>query len=145
MDNLGQLVEEGKIELIVPCQLHSLEGKNGKLEAVVATSLKGEVRRIESDVLLPFFGLSMNLGPIADWGLQLDRGLLNIDPATCQTNEKGIYAIGDIVTYPSKLKLILCGFHESAMAAHAIRAQIHPDEELHWEYSTTMGLPGMGS
>ncbi len=145
VERLGQLVEEGKIELIVPCQLHSLEGKNGKLEAVVAASLKGEVRRIESDVLLPFFGLSMNLGPIADWGLQLDRGLLNIDPATCQTNEKGIYAIGDIVTYPSKLKLILCGFHEAAMAAHAIRAQIHPDEELHWECSTTMGLPGMGS
>ena len=74
--------------------------------------------------------------------LSIERAALTlVDPATSQTSVAGIYAIGDIVSYPGKLKLILSGFHEAAMAAHAIRAQLHPDEELHWEYSTTKGIP----
>ncbi|HIC81017.1 MAG TPA: hypothetical protein EYP07_08650 [Kiloniellaceae bacterium] len=83
----------------------------------------------------------MNLGPIADWGLNLDLHHITIDPATSQTSSEGICAVGDITTYPGKLKLILCGFSEAAMAAHAIRPRVYPDEELHWEYSTTKGVP----
>ena len=140
---LRALAEEGSlVELVVPYQLHGLEGSGGKLEAVIAQSLKGEQRRLEADHLLPFFGLSMNLGPIADWGLNLEKNHVATTPSTCATSAPGIYAIGDIATYEGKLKLILCGFSEAAMTAHAIRKQLHPDEELHWEYSTTSGGPG---
>ena len=141
VEELYRLAASGRIELVIPYQLHGLEGRDGKLNAVSVATLRGEERRIEADVLLPFFGLSMQLGPIAEWGLDLDRHHVTVDPATSQTSVAGIYAIGDIVSYPGKLKLILSGFHEAAMAAHAIRAQLHPDEELHWEYSTTKGIP----
>ncbi len=140
---LHRLAERGdKLEIVVPYQLHALEGDNGRLKAVIVRSLDGEERRLPADHLLAFFGLSMNLGPIADWGLDLNHNLIVVDPATCQTNVPGIYAIGDINSYPGKLKLILAGFSEAAMAAHAIYPSVHPGEELHWEYSTTKGLPG---
>ncbi len=142
---LRALAEEGSlVELVVPYQLHGLEGAGGKLDAVIARSLEGDERRLPADHLLPFFGLSMNLGPIADWGLALERNHIETAPATCATSAPGVYAIGDIATYEGKLKLILCGFSEAAMAAHAIRKQLHPDEELHWEYSTTRGVPSAG-
>jgi thioredoxin reductase (NADPH) len=136
------LAEQGEVvELVVPYQLHGLEGHDGQLEAVIVSSLENGERRLEADSLLAFFGLSMQLGPIAKWGLQLDHHLIRIDPSTCQTSEPGIFAIGDITSYPGKLKLILCGFSEAAMAAHAIHHLVYPDQELHWEYSTTKGLP----
>ncbi len=131
------------VEIVVPYQLHALEGRDGALEAVVVASLEGETRRLEAEVLLPFFGLSMKLGPIADWGLDLDRQLIAVDPATCETNQAGVFAIGDSAAYPGKLKLILSGFSEAALAAHAIYKLVHPDRELHWEYSTTKGVPGL--
>jgi thioredoxin reductase (NADPH) len=129
------------IELVIPYQLHGLEGDDGQLAAVTVSSLSGDVRRLEADALLPFFGLSMDLGPIATWGLDLDHAHVRIDPATCRTSAPGIFAIGDIATYPGKLKLILCGFSEAALAAHAAYKLVHPDEALHWEYSTTKGVP----
>ncbi len=132
------------VEIVVPYQLHALEGRDGVLEAVVVVSLEGKTRRLEAEVLLPFFGLSMKLGPIADWGLELDRQLIAVDPATCETNKAGVFAIGDIADYPGKLKLILSGFSEAALAAHAIYKLVHPGQELHWEYSTTKGVPGLG-
>ena len=131
-----------RVEIVVPYVLHALEGHDGKLEAVVVATLKGETRRLEAEVLLPFFGLSMNLGPIADWGLALDQHHIVVDPATCVTNRAGIFAIGDIASYPGKLKLILSGFSEAALAAHAIYKLVHPEQELHWEYSTLKGVPG---
>ncbi len=134
--------EDRVVEIVVPYVLHALEGAEGQLEAVVVATLKGETRRLEADVLLPFFGLSMNLGPISDWGLALDRHQIVVDPATCETNRAGVFAIGDIASYPGKLKLILTGFSEAAMAAHAIYKLVHPERELHWEYSTTKGVPG---
>ena len=138
------LAETGAVvEIVVPYQLHALEGRDGALEAVVVATRKGETRRLEADVLLPFYGLSMNLGPIADWGLELEHHQIVVDPATCETNNAGIFAIGDIAAYPGKLKLILSGFSEAAMAAHAIYKLVHPDQELHWEYSTTKGVPGL--
>ena len=140
---MQELAETGeRVEIVVPYQLHALEGHDGLLETVVVTTMKGETRRLEAEVLLPFFGLSMNLGPIADWDLALDHHHIVIDPASCETNRAGVYAIGDIASYPGKLKLILTGFSEAAMAAHAIYKRIHPERELHWEYSTTKGVPG---
>lgn len=138
---LHALAEAGTIELVTPYQLHGLEGAGGQLSAVTVATLDGEVRRLDADVLLPFFGLSMNLGPIADWGLALDKHHIAIDQATAATSAPGIFAVGDIATYPHKLKLILTGFAEAASAAHAIHPLAHPGEVLHFEYSTTSGVP----
>jgi thioredoxin reductase (NADPH) len=139
---MEQLAKQGAIELVVPYQLHSLEGADGQLTAVNVATLEGQVRRLEADVLLPFFGLAMNLGPIAHWGLNLDHNHIVVSPESCASNAEGIFAIGDIARYPGKLKLILCGFSEAAMAAHAIYPLVHPGEALHFEYSTTKGVPG---
>ena len=141
VDRLHRLAETGKLELVIPYQLAGLEGAGGRLTGVEVADLEGHKKVLPADSLLPFFGLSMNLGPIADWGLNLDHHHITIDPATSQTSSEGIYAVGDITAYPGKLKLILCGFSEAAMAAHAIRPRVYPDEELHWEYSTTKGVP----
>ncbi|MBM3573521.1 MAG: NAD(P)/FAD-dependent oxidoreductase [Alphaproteobacteria bacterium] len=139
---LDQLAKANRIDLVVPYQLHALEGQDGALSAITVADLNGQTRRLDTDVLLAFFGLAMDLGPIAGWGLNLERNHIAVDPATCATNSPGIFAIGDIVTYPGKLKLILCGFSEAAMAAHAIHCIVHVGEELHFEYSTTKGVPG---
>ena len=127
----------GEIAMAVPYQLHGLEGTDGRLSAVVLATLKGEEMRVEADHLLAFFGLSMELGPIAEWGLGLEKHHITVNPATCETNIPGIHAIGDIATYPGKLKLILQGFSEAAMAAHAIHPRVFPGEALHFEYSTS--------
>lgn len=132
----------GKVELVIPYQLHGLQGDGKTLTGVTVRTLDGDERLLEADSLLPFFGLSTGLGPIADWGFEMERKLIATDPATSSTSIPGIFAIGDIATYPGKLKLILCGFSEAAMAAHAIYPLVHPDEVLHFEYSTTRGVPG---
>jgi thioredoxin reductase (NADPH) len=143
-DSVAQLdaaVSRGEIEMVIPYQLQALHGEAGKLEAVEVATLQGETRLLPADVLLAFFGLSMDLGPIAQWGLALERHHVTIDPATCQTSLPGVFAIGDVVTYPGKLKLILQGFSEAAMAARAIFHVVHPGQALHFEYSTTTGVP----
>ncbi|OYW13674.1 MAG: ferredoxin--NADP(+) reductase, partial [Rhodospirillales bacterium 12-54-5] len=96
---------------------------------------------LKADHLLAFFGLSMELGPIADWNLDLSGTHVSVDRGTMQTSAAGIFAIGDIATYDHKLKLILCGFSEAAFAAHAIRAIVYPDTAYHFEYSTSKGAP----
>jgi thioredoxin reductase (NADPH) len=138
---LDALAASGKVELIIPYQLDGLKGEAGRLHAVVVKTLDGETRELAADALLPFFGLAMELGPIAGWGLALNENHITVDPATLATSEAGIFAIGDIATYKAKLKLILCGFSEAAMAAHAIYPLVHPNEALHFEYSTTKGVP----
>lgn len=137
---LNALAESGNLHIETPYQLKSLIGNKGVLKAVRVSGKKGD-KDIEADVLLPFYGLSMELGPIKDWNLDLRDSYININPATSETSISGIYAIGDIVSYENKLKLILTGFSEAAMAAHAIYKEIYPDKELHFEYSTTKGLP----
>ena len=138
---LQDLADAGKVELVVPYQLDGLEaGADGRLAAVTVRELNDTVRRLEADHLLAFFGLAMTLGPIADWGLGLERSHIAVTPATCATTVPGIFAIGDIATYPGKLKLILCGFSEAAMAAHAIHPLVFPGEALHFEYSTSKGV-----
>ncbi len=140
---LHALAGDGKVELVVPYHLDALEGADGRLEAVQVKTLEGETRRLEADALLPFYGLAMKLGPIAEWGLGLDRNQVVVDPANAMTDRDGIYAIGDIASYKGKLKLILTGFAEAAAAAHDIYPRVHPGEVLHWEYSTTKGVSGL--
>lgn len=138
---LAKLAAEGAIDLVVPYQLKSIAGDNGQLHTVTVADLEGNTRDLEADVLLPFFGLAANLGPIADWGLAMENGAIAVTPATCATNLDGIFAVGDIATYPGKLKLILCGFAEAAQAAHAARTIVRPGEVVHFAYSTTQGVP----
>jgi thioredoxin reductase (NADPH) len=138
---LDAAAARGEVDLAIPYQLHGLKGDGSTLEAVTLATLKGEERDIPADHLLAFFGLSMELGPIAEWGLGLDRSHIAVQPATCATNIDGVFAIGDIATYPGKLKLILQGFSEAAMAAHAIHPRVFPGEALHFEYSTSKGVP----
>lgn len=139
---LKALAAEGKIDLVVPYQLHSLDGADGQITAVNVTTLDGMEKKIPADVLLPFFGLSMSLGPIAEWGLNMERNQIAVDPATAATSLAGVFAVGDVVTYPGKLKLILTGFAEAAIAARSAYALVHPETPLHFEYSTTAGVPG---
>jgi thioredoxin reductase (NADPH) len=139
---LNVAANNNELQLVVPYQLSGLKGQNNVLEAVEVSTLNGEKKLLQADYLLPFFGLSMNLGPINEWDLNLEKGNIAVDQATSSTNRKGIYAIGDIATYPHKLKLILTGFAEAAQAAHAIRNHLFPDEIVHFEYSTTKGVPG---
>lgn len=138
---LKALAQAGKLDLVVPYQLHSLDGANGRLTAVNVATLEGVEKKIAADILLPFFGLSMSLGPIAEWGVALERNQIVVDPATAVTSKPGIFAIGDVVTYPGKLKLILTGFAEAAIAARSAYALVHPEQPLHFEYSTTSGVP----
>ncbi len=140
-DKLNKLSAEGKIEMVIPYQLDSLKGNGGKLDAVVVSTLEGEKKELQADILLPFFGLAMELGPIAEWGLNLHNKNIEVDKITMQTNVEGIFAVGDIITYPNKLKLILNGFAEAATACHSARKVVYPNEEFHFEYSTTQGVP----
>ena len=129
------------IEMVIPYQLHALHGEGGRLRGVEVADLSGQTRLLEADRLLPFFGLSMDLGPIAGWGLDLERSHVQITASSCETSVPGVFAIGDVVTYPGKLKLILQGFSEGAVAAHSIHPIVYPDTALHFEYSTTKGVP----
>lgn len=144
-DKLEALAKSGKINMVIPYQLEGLEGENGQLSAVIVKTLEGEAKTLKADVLLPFFGLAMELGPIADWGLNLEKKHIEVHPTTLATNQPGIFAIGDIATYPNKMKLILNGFAEAAMACKQARSIVHPDEVVHFEYSTTSGVPGMAA
>lgn len=142
VNRLHALADEGRIDLVVPYQLAGLEGDGKVLDAIVVADLDGNRRRLEADVLLPFYGLSMSLGPIADWGLDVEHHHVAVDQSTCLTNIGRVFAIGDIATYPGKQKLILTGFAEAAAAAHAAWPMVFEGQELHFEYSTTRGLPG---
>ena len=142
-DRLDAAAARGEVEMVIPYQLHALHGAEGRLESVEVATLKGETRRLPADVLLPFYGLSMDLGPIAGWGLDQDGAHIRVEPSTCETSLPGVFAIGDIATYPGKLKLILQGFSEAAMVAHALFSIVRPDQALHFEYSTTKGVPAV--
>ena len=136
------LADAGRMTLMVPYQLKGLSGNGGQLDGViVANSDNNTEDRIDADILLPFFGLAAALGPIADWGLDIQHHHITIDPSTAETSLPGVYAVGDIAAYSNKLKLILTGFAEAAHAAHAIYRRIHPGHALHMEYSTTKGVP----
>ena len=138
---LDLAASRGEIDMVIPYQLHALHGADGALSGVEVADLDGNTRLIAADILLPFFGLAMELGPIAGWGLALERSHLTVNPASLATSVPGIFAIGDVANYPGKLKLILQGFSEAAMAAHAIHPIVYPGTALHFEYSTSKGVP----
>ncbi len=141
LDQLRRAVDGAHIDLVVPYQLAGLIGGPDDLTAVIVEDLDGDSRHLPADVLLSFFGLSQKLGPINDWGLEIDKKRIGIDPTTAQTNLPGIYAIGDIAGYPHKQKLILTGFSEAAFAAEAAHGHIHPDRPLRFQHSTSKGVP----
>ncbi|MEZ0225126.1 MAG: NAD(P)/FAD-dependent oxidoreductase [Alphaproteobacteria bacterium] len=141
VDKLQKIAGTGKIEMVIPYQLHGLQGSAGQLQGVTVADLDGKEKTLDADVLLPFFGITPQLGPVEKWGVKIDLHHIPIDPLTGQTNVPGIFAVGDIATYPKKLKLILTGFAEAAQAAHAIHPLVFPGEALHFVYSTTKGVP----
>ncbi len=139
-DKLKKLTDQGRIEMVVPYQLDGLKGSNGMLSHVLVKDFDGNVKEVEADYLLPFYGLAMELGPIADWGLNLHKNFIEVDVSTMKTSIDGIYAIGDIAHYKNKLKLILNGFGEAATACHDIYKIVYPDQVFHFEYSTSKGI-----
>ncbi len=131
-----ELADSGKINFILG-QMTSLEGENGELSAVNIKTKQGEEKRIKVTRLLPFFGLTMKLGPVANWGLELNDNLIVVDTEKFETSIEGIFAIGDINYYPGKLKLILSGFHEAALMAQRAKKIINPDERVIFQYTTS--------
>ena len=136
IDKVKELSKEGKIELLTKYQLKSVDG-DSKIKSISVKHDDGTVKKIETNYVLGFFGLIMKLGPIVNWGLNLDKKHIPVDTEKFETNQQGIFAIGDICTYPGKLKLILSGFHEGALAARGCFKYARPDETLRFEFTTT--------
>ncbi len=130
------LVEEKKMQFHLG-QITALHGDNGQLEGVTVKGNDNNEFQVECDTLLPFFGLTMKLGPIANWGLNLHENLVPVDTEKFQTSEPGIFAIGDINCYPGKLKLILSGFHEAALMAQQAHKYVYPGKKLLFQYTTS--------
>jgi len=136
VNKVHELVKSGKLNLYTKCQISKVNGSE-KLESVEITNENKEVKSLNTDFVLGFFGLIMQLGPIANWGLNLDKKTVEVDTEKFETNQKGIYAVGDICTYPGKLKLILSGFHEGALAARACFKLARPNEKYRFEFTTS--------
>jgi thioredoxin reductase (NADPH) len=131
------LVEAGQMDVIENAKATELNGEKGALQSVTVENKSGETFTVQADHALVFFGLAPKLGPIAEWGLDINRKTINVDTEKFETSTPGIYAVGDINYYPGKKKLILCGFHEAALAAFAIKQRIEPDRKVHVQYTTT--------
>ena len=136
VDRVNGLVNSGKIKLFTKYQLSNANGSE-RLESIVINHDDGQIKNLETDYVLGFFGLIMQLGPIAEWGLNIDKKNIPVDTEKFETNQKGIYAVGDICSYPGKLKLILSGFHEGALAARACFKLARPNEKYRFEFTTT--------
>lgn len=139
-EKVFNLAEQGKINLILQSNLSSLEGENGQLKRVGVTNKNKEETILEADYLIPLFGLSPKLGPIGEWGLNIEKSAVAVDTFDYSTNVERIYAIGDINTYPGKLKLILCGFHEAALMCQSAFKYVYPDQKLSFKYTTVNGI-----
>ncbi|MEX2335901.1 MAG: NAD(P)/FAD-dependent oxidoreductase [Fulvivirga sp.] len=133
------LAKSGKINLVLNAQLQAVHG-NGVLQKITLANKDNEVQEITSDYMIPLFGLSPKLGPIADWGLQIDKSAVVVNTLDYSTNVPGIFAIGDINIYPGKLKLILSGFHEAALMAQSAFKYVYPDQRLSFKYTTVNGV-----
>ena len=144
LDSVQKVIDmagDGRISLVTEAEVTGITG-DGKVEGVVITHQKeGEIAR-ETDHFIPLFGLKPSLGPIADWGLEIDKNAIKVDTLDYSTNIPGIYAIGDVNTYENKLKLILCGFHEGTLAVQSAFARIYPDKKNILKYTTVNGVNG---
>jgi thioredoxin reductase (NADPH) len=136
VDKVHELAKSDTINLYTKYQLANVDGENS-LESIDIKHDDGEIKTIKTDYALGFFGLIMQLGPIASWGLNIDKKTIKVDTEKFETNQKGIYAVGDICNYPGKLKLILSGFHEGALAARACFKLARPDEKYRFEFTTS--------
>lgn len=135
LSQIKKLEKDGKIKIKTPFNLKSIEGENN-MTAIIIDNEDGKEEKIKTDYILSFFGLIMKLGPIADWGLNIEKKTIPVNTENFQTNKEGIFAIGDICTYPGKLKLILSGFHEAALAARACFKRAKPNETYRFEFTT---------
>ena len=136
VNKVKELAKSGKINFLTKYQLDKANGSN-QLESIDIKHDNGEIKNLKTDYVLGFFGLIMHLGPIANWGLNIDKKKIEVDTEKFETNQKGIYAVGDICTYPGKLKLILSGFHEGALAARACFKLARPNEKYRFEFTTS--------
>jgi len=136
LSEIRKLEQEGKIFIKTPCQIDSLESEN-ELKSIIIKYDGGKTEKIPTDVILGFFGLIMKLGPIAEWGLNMDKKTIEVNPENFETNKKGIFAVGDICSYPGKLKLILSGFHEVALASVECFKRARPNEKYRFEFTTS--------
>ena len=136
VDKVHDLAKSGKINLLTKYQMTGVKG-NEKIESIDIKHDNKETKNIKTDYVLGFFGLIMQLGPIANWGLNIDKKTIEVDTEKFETNQKGIYAVGDICSYPGKLKLILSGFHEGALAARACFKLARPNEKYRFEFTTS--------
>lgn len=140
VEKIHELASSGVINLITNFQLFNLIGKNGQIKEVVVSDLDGNKKYIQSDILLPFFGLSQDLGPLAQFGLDIKNHHIKANYPYFETNIKGVYAVGDVATYEGKLKLISTGFAESSAALHHAYSRVFDGKALHFEYSTSKGI-----
>lgn len=138
-EKVVDLAKKGKIRLLLSTNLHALQG-NGHLESVTVINKQQQTATYATDYLIPLYGLSPKLGPIENWGLQLDKNAIEVNVEDYSTNQPGIFAIGDINTYPGKLKLILCGFHEAALMAQSAFKYVYPEQKLSFKYTTVNGI-----
>jgi thioredoxin reductase (NADPH) len=143
VEKVQHLKNEGKINLITPAEVVALKGEDSLEKVTVQNTNTSEETDIAVDYFIPLFGLSPKLGPIANWGLEIEKNAIKVDNTyDYQTNIPGIYAIGDVNTYPGKLKLILCGFHEATLMCQSAYQKIHPDKKYVMKYTTVGGVTG---
>ena len=136
LSEIKKLEKDGKISIKTPCQLDSIEGDKS-IKSITLKFDDGKTEKIKTDIVLSFFGLIMKLGPIAEWGLSMNKKTIEVNSENFQTNKKGIFAAGDICTYPGKLKLILSGFHEVALASVECFKRARPNEKYRFEFTTS--------
>ena len=136
LSEIKKLENDGKIFIKTPCQLESIDGKNN-IDSITVKFDNGKTENIKTDIVLGFFGLIMKLGPIAEWGLNMSKKTIEVNAKNFETNKKGIFAVGDICSYPGKLKLILSGFHEVALASVECFKRARPNEKYRFEFTTS--------
>lgn len=143
VEKVQQLKNEGKVRLITPAEVTAIQGGDHLEKVVITKTDNEEVVELEVDEFVPLFGLSPKLGPLADWGLEIEKNAIKVDNSLdYQTNRPGVYAIGDVNTYPGKLKLILCGFHEATLMVQSAYQRIFPDKKYVLKYTTVGGVTG---
>ena len=136
LSEIKKMEKEGKVSIKTPCQLEAIEGDK-KIKSIAVKFEDGKIEKINTDIVLGFFGLIMKLGPIAEWGLNMNKKTIQVNPENFETNKKGIFAVGDICSYPGKLRLILSGFHEVALASVECFKRARPNEKYKFEFTTS--------